>query len=170
VKPRERRVYPFAKLNTPRLITITPVKARNFLSHSPLSIAVTMPIERRPGIVPIAKNARTRAPVIRLPVLIAYICIASVNPHGRKKVATPVIMVDVLEFPVPLMFFPRNFGSVGEKFPIRGERFVRFNPRISIITPTRVVIIQRKIFEKCMIEPKKPRRPQRIPNPRTRPR
>jgi hypothetical protein len=71
-----------------------------------------------------------------------------VKPQGRKKVAAPVMIADFLVHSSPFTFLPRNFGSVGEKLPTRGEILVRLSPRISIITPTSAVIIQRKRFEK----------------------
>lgn len=92
------------------------------------------------------------------------------NPHGKKNVAIPERKVDVREVPSPFTFFPRNFGNFNEKFPSRGEIFVRLSPRRSITIPTNVVIIPRKRLEKWMIDPKNPRTPQSKPNPRIRPR
>jgi hypothetical protein len=46
---------------------------------------------RSHGTVPRAKIPITNAPCRKLPVLMAYTCIAKVNPHGRKNVSAQVI-------------------------------------------------------------------------------
>ena len=158
------------EIKRPRIRTMTPVNVKNFFNHLPLSTAETKPMERSPGTVPRAKSIIASAPVTKLPVLTAYACMASVNPHGKKNVAAQVPRIDVFDVHSPSTFLPRNFGNFGEKLPSRGERLVRFSPRSSITTPTSAVVTPKKRLEKWMIDPKSQRIPPRSPNPRIRPR
>lgn len=134
-----------------------------------MRIAVTNPIEISPGNVPRAKSESTRAPVMKFPVLTAYICMARVNQHGKKNVRTHVMKAEDFVFPSPFIFFPKNFGSVGEKWPIRGERLVRLSPRRSMTIPTRAVMSPRNVLEKWIMDPKNQRIPPRNPKPITLP-
>jgi hypothetical protein len=56
----------------------------------PLKRLVKLPTPRSPGNVPIANKAIITIHIQKLPVLMAYNCIAKVNPQGKKNVNAPL--------------------------------------------------------------------------------
>lgn len=96
-----------------------------------------------PGAVPIAKAIIIRAPCMKLPVVIAYACIASVNQQGRKKVRAQVENAKTcLEPHLSLhTFFHNDFGSVSERLLNFGDISDKLIPRNNMTRPVTTVII-----------------------------
>ncbi len=154
-----------------RKMIITPVKRKNRFAHAPFIDAVIPPIPRRPGTVQRAKSIITRAPTMKSPLLMAYNCIAKVNPQGRKKVATHESMAHILVGIDDIhTYFPINFGSVIENCAILGEIPTSFIPKRIITSATTRVIMAKKVLERLINDQKSPRSHQRKPNQRIRPR
>jgi hypothetical protein len=59
-----------------------------------LKTLVKLPTQISHGKVHIANNDIIAIHIQKLPVLIAYICIAKVNPQGNKNVKTPLKKVN----------------------------------------------------------------------------
>ena len=69
--PRFIRVYPLEILNTASRSTRTPVNLKNHFANVPERYEVSPPTPSNPGAVPRAKAIIMRAPVVKLPVVIA---------------------------------------------------------------------------------------------------
>lgn len=123
---------------------------------------------RSHGAVPSAKSASVSAPAMKLPVLTAYTCIASVKPQGKKNVSAPVVMVPMALSESDQTFFPKNFGKVTDTAPSLGEKPVSPSPSMSMSAHAARVTSHTKPFEKPMNDPKAQRSPQKNPKPRTR--
>jgi len=134
-------VYPLEILNIARRRTKTPVNLKNRLANVPERKEVSPPTPRSQGAVPSANAIIVRAPVMKLPVVIAYACMASVKPQGRKKVRAPEPRA-VICFETPPLFATqalRNFGRVMDIRESLGERSERLIPRRSIMSPVAMV-------------------------------
>jgi len=101
----------------------------------------------------------------------AYACIASVNPHGRKKVRAPVERaVKCFDgFPLFATPDPRNFGRVIETRESLGESSERLTPSRSIMSPVATVSVPIANGESETNDPKSPRTPPKRANPTIRP-
>ena len=136
-----------------------------------MKILVKLPILRSPGTVPIANNAITAIPIQKLPVPIAYICIAKVNPHGKKKVKAPVIRsfqrFPDSDFAVFISLFLNHFpvGKVKDIALNLGEILVKLIPSKSITIQMISVIIDITNGDTLITDPNNPRIPPKIPNP-----
>lgn len=165
----ERSEYPLETLKSASAITTTPVNLKKFFAVSPLKNEVSHPTPKSPGAVQRAKKAMAIAPAMKLPVLTAYACMASVKPHGRKNVSAPVVMVARGVEASDPRFIPKNLGSVIETAPSRGERPVRLMPRSSMSKPTASVTKPTNRLENPSADQNAPRSPQKNQNQRTRP-
>lgn len=151
-------------------MTATPANRKNRFAHTPFMIAVRPPIPMRPGAVPNAKDPSASAQIMKLPVLIAYICMASVKPQGRKKVMAQVSIVPIREGSLwDPTFLPRDFGKVIETPESLGERSVRLIPSRSMIPPTRRVRAPSNMLEMLKTDHKRPSTPPNKANQRILP-
>ena len=100
----------------------------------------------------------TEAHSRKFPVLIAYTCIAKVNPHGKKKVNAPVINAAIFGCLSLCLFIPllRNFGNPIWNLLIFGDMFVRLSPKSIIILPTTIVSTDIEVMESLNTDPKMP--------------
>jgi len=135
----------------------------------------------RPGNVPIANTAITVIPIQKLPVPIAYICIAKVNPHGKKNVNAPLPNVfayfsNKVSFHffsrIAFSFFLNNFpvGSAIDIVLILGDMFVIFTPSNNMTIPIIIVITAMVNGDKLITDPNTPNIHPKIPNQITLPR
>jgi hypothetical protein len=109
----------------------------------------------------------TAAPIRKFPVLMAYICIANVNPQGKKKVSSPVRNAEPFGVNfcwVLWMSLLRNLGNPIEKLLSLGKILIRFNHRSNIINHTIIVRIAMVLADNLMIDPKSPSNPPSAAN------
>jgi len=118
-----------------------------------------------------ANNAITDIPIQKLPVPMAYICIANVNPHGKKNVKAPVIRsfqrFPDSDFAVVMSLFLNNFpvGKVSDIALNLGDILVKFTPSKSITIPMISVMTDITNGDTLITDPNSPSIPPRIPNP-----
>ena len=136
------RVYQFEILNNERIITSTQVALKNFLALFHENTEDNHPTHNSPGAVPIANAIIISAQSMKLPVVIAYACIASVKPQGKKNVIAQVVIANLC-FDHPLSFqtfFHSDLGNVRVSPLIFGEISDKFIPKNNItIQVTRVI-------------------------------
>jgi hypothetical protein len=91
----------------------------------------------------------TIIPIQKLPVLIAYNCIAKVNPQGKKKVNIPLPNVHKYFFHQRFFSFSISVSPTLNRFPVGkerekvlsfGESWLKFTPRSNITIPTIKII------------------------------
>ena len=124
-------------------------------------------ILKSPGKVPNAKIPITNAPWINFPVLIAYTCIANVNPQGKKKVSSPVRNADPFGVNfcwVLWISLLRNLGNPMEILLSLGKILMRFNHRSNIMSPTIIVSMAMVLADNLMNDPNSPSNPPSAAN------
>lgn len=128
--------------------TITPENRKKLFAHRHLRADANHPIPSKPGAVPNAKNKSVSAQMRALPVLIAYICTASVNPQGRKKVRAQAIMIPIRpEADSKTVTSTNDFGKVGRSVEVLGDMPVKRIPSKSIMIPESNVTPPRYTFD-----------------------
>jgi hypothetical protein len=152
------RVYQFEILKNAKNKTRTQVNLKNFFATFQEKNEVNQPTHNRPGAVQRANAIRVNAQVMKLQVVIAYACIAKVNPQGRKKVIAPVLIATMCFEPAESSHTlePRNFGRVMDIAQILGDISDRFIPRINITRPVTIVIAPIINGDREIIDPKSP--------------
>lgn len=158
-------------LNIASNTTNTPVKRKSRLANVPDIYEVSHPTQRSPGAVPRANAIMVSAPVIALPVVIAYVCIARVKPQGRKNVRAPVERA-VMCFEVFSLFAMSDLKNLGRVIDIReslGDISASFTPSESMIIHVIMVIPPIINGESETNEPNTQRSPPKSPNPIIRP-
>ena len=126
-----------------------------------------------PGNVPMAKSDITVIPIQKLPVPMAYICIAKVNPQGRKNVRAPLPMIPMYLFTHvffslirSVSFFPNSLpvGKLRDMALSFGDILLRLIPSNNITPPMINVITDMTKGERLITDQNNPSIPQSIPN------
>ena len=141
---------PLEILNNANPTTARPASLKKRCAIIPRKAEVIPPTPNKPGAVPTAKVAIISAPDQKLPVLIAYNCIACVKPQGRKKVNAPTVaalrwLYSLSCFGLIPNFLLKLAGKEIAQLDKRGDSCVSCTPSSSITRPTPIVKAPNKV-------------------------
>ncbi|MEI7557410.1 MAG: hypothetical protein WCJ45_00720 [bacterium] len=102
----------------PRSITRTQIALYAICAVFHLNKLVKLPIPISHGRVPIANIAIIAIHIKKLPVLMAYNCMANVNPQGKKNVNTPLPNVHKYLLNHVDLFFKTSVSFFANNFPV----------------------------------------------------
>ena len=164
-----KRFDAFDILNIHNIRTITPTNLKNFCASLHFINETSHPTHKSHGAVPSAKSINVIHHTKKLFELIAYTCIASVKPQGRKKLIAQLINADSLGGHEVwwLEYFHKNFGNVIENVFNLGDNSDKLIHNIIITIHTARVNNPKNQLEILMKDPKTHNNPPRNQNPRT---